>query len=304
MLSLCYKHCMSKTVAVCIAEGSALLASISDSPRLDTELILMQVTGLHRVELITKSARELTPDEQKRFADLLARRSKHEPVAYLTGKREFWGLDFIVTPDVLIPRPETELIVENAIYVLGERTTKARILDLGTGSGALAVALMHECQHRHIPAECVAVDKSPKALAVAARNAAAHGVDTLITFRESDWWSSISDSERFDLIVTNPPYVEEALVDANPTLGFEPRGALASGVDGLRDIQQILRAARRYLVPQGTLLCEIGSTQKQPLREWIARELPEAVPEVQFLPDLAGLDRILELVLGDRAVTR
>ncbi len=295
---------MPKTISSCIAEGSSALTSVSDTARLDTELILMYVTGLHRVELITKSHRELTDQEESRFTALLARRAKHEPVAYLIGRREFWGLDFIVTPDVLIPRPETEVIVENAIYVLGERTTKARILDLGTGSGALAVALMHECQHRHIPAECIAVDKSPKALATAARNAAAHGVDALITFRESDWWSAIPDSERFDLIVANPPYVEEAAVDASPTLGFEPRSALASGADGLRDIQQILQRVRGYLVPHGTLLCEIGSGQRQAIQEWVKQELPQAVREIQFLPDLAGLDRVLELVREDDAGPR
>ena len=295
---------MPKTISSCIAEGSSALTSVSDTARLDTELILMYVTGLHRVELITKSHRELTDQEESRFTALLARRAKHEPVAYLIGRREFWGLDFIVTPDVLIPRPETEVIVENAIYVLGERTTKARILDLGTGSGALAVALMHECQHRHIPAECIAVDKSPKALATAARNAAAHGVDALITFRESDWWSAIPDSERFDLIVANPPYVEEAAVDASPTLGFEPRSALASGADGLRDIQQILQRVRGYLVPHGTLLCEIGSGQRQAIQEWVKQELPQAVREIQFLPDLAGLDRVIELVREDDAGPR
>ena len=288
---------MSLTIASAIREGSESLKSVSDTARLDTELLLMRVTGLHRVELITKSTRELSAVEEERFRALLNRRAAFEPVAYLIGKREFWGLDFEVNSDVLVPRPETELIIETAIYVIGERTTPVRILDLGTGSGAIAVALAHECVNRRVSAEIVAVDVSPKALCVAERNAETHGVRSLITFREGNWWSAIKPDERFDLIVTNPPYVEAHAVDQSPTLRWEPRGALAAGADGLDAIKQIVPGVAGRLVPHGTFLCEIGSGQKAAISAWLKGTSPELFAKAQFLPDLAGRDRVLELVV-------
>lgn len=224
------------------------------------------------------------PDGAQRaaFLALLDQRLAGRPVAYLTGAREFYGRPFLVTPDVLIPRPETELLVEQALrHLLAGQPS--RVLDLGTGTGCVAVTLALERPHAIV----TAVDRSPPALALAERNARALGAT--VRFLQSDWFSSLA-GERFDLIVGNPPYVAAG----DPHLGrgdvrFEPRGALAAGPDGFDDLCRIVRDAQAHLAPGGWLWLEHGFEQGELTR----RLLREAGMEnVATLPDAAGLPRI------------
>ncbi len=218
----------------------------------------------------------------ERFAALVARRAAGEPVAYLTGWREFYGRDFRVTPDVLIPRPETELLVDTACEKLGADST-ARILDLGTGSGCLAITLALE-----LPAARVtAVDVSPAALAVARANAARLGAN--VAFIASDWFTALP-AQRFDLIVANPPYV--AAHDAHLLQGdlrFEPRAALTDGADGLSAIRQIVTAATHWLVPGGWLFFEHGWDQGEAARTLLTAA---GYTDIEQRQDLAGIVRV------------
>lgn len=217
------------------------------------------------------------------FDALVARRAGGEPVAYLIGRRGFWTLDLAVTPDTLIPRPETELLVEQALLRIPS-AHPARIADLGTGSGAIALAVASE---RPL-ARVVATDVSRQALATAAANAGTHGIGH-VEFRHGHWWSPLS-GERFDLVASNPPYI----ADADPhlrqgDLRFEPRGALASGHDGLDAIDAIVRGAPAHLVPGGWLLLEHGHAQGEVVRALLLRAGFDAVATER---DLEGRERV------------
>ncbi|TWI02687.1 [protein release factor]-glutamine N5-methyltransferase [Luteimonas cucumeris] len=222
----------------------------------DAELLLLHALQRHDRAWLFAHADDPVPiDAVDRFASLLARRADGEPLAYLIGQRGFWSLDLAVTPATLIPRPETELLVEQALARLpADRIT--RVADLGTGSGAIVLAIARE---RPL-AQLVATDTSADALVVAAANARAHGIGN-VEFRRGDWWSPLA-GERFDLVVSNPPYI----ADDDPhlrqgDLRFEPRNALASGRDGLDAIRVIAAAAPAHLLPGGWLLLEHGWEQ-------------------------------------------
>lgn len=222
------------------------------------------------------------PAQRAAFLALLDERLAGRPVAYLTGTREFYGRPFLVTPEVLIPRPETELLVEQALLHL-PAGHPSHVLDLGTGSGCVAVTLALERPHAIV----TAVDRSPPALALAERNA--HALGATVRFLQSNWFSSLA-GEHFDLIVGNPPYVAAG----DPHLGrgdvrFEPRGALAAGPDGFDDLRRIVRDAPAHLSPGGWLWLEHGFEQG----ELTCRLLREAgMEDVASLPDAAGLPRI------------
>jgi release factor glutamine methyltransferase len=223
--------------------------------RIDAEALLLHVLGKPRSWLIAHANDELDMDVQMAYATLVERRAKGEPVAYITGHRGFWSLELEVTPATLIPRPETELLVELALQRL-PHDTACSVADLGTGSGAIALAIARERPH----AQVVATDVSNAALAVARRNAQRHAIGN-ITFLHGDWLAPLA-GQCFDLIVSNPPYIEAA----DPHLGqgdlrFEPASALVSGVDGLDDIRRIVRGAREHLEPGGWLLLEHGWNQ-------------------------------------------
>ena len=244
------------SIATLLAEATDRLAAASESPRLDAEVLLAHAIGVSRTYLFTWPDREPEPESVSRFGDLLERRFRGEPVAYLTGCREFWSRDFLVTPDVLIPRPETELLVELALQAAA-KFASPRILDLGTGSGAVAITLAAELP----TATVTAVDISQRALDVARSNADRHRLANMRFYR-SDWFADIDSTDRFDLIVSNPPYIAEA--DAHLDQGdvrLEPRTALVSGEDGLDDIRHIVSAARRFLAPGAWLLFEHGWDQ-------------------------------------------
>jgi release factor glutamine methyltransferase len=261
------------------ATAGALQAALPLDP-LENRILLCHALGLTRVGLITQSERRLTEAEAAALAALVARRQRGEPIAYLVGRREFFGLDFRVTDAVLIPRPDTELLVELALERL---PAQGRVLDMGTGSGAIAVAIAHTRQDAGV----TALDVSAEALEVARTNAAAHGAR--VRFLQSDWFAALG-SEVFDLIVSNPPYIAEG--DAHLSQGdlrFEPAGALTDHADGLSALRTIAGGARARLVAQGWLLMEHGYDQAAQVRALLAQQ---GYAGVQSWRDLAGIERV------------
>jgi len=258
--------------------GEALEEARSLIPQREARLLLRHVLGVTHAALEAHPERKVSPADTANFQALVSRRAAGEPVAYLTGRREFFGLEFHVTPAVLIPREETELLVEIAV----EKPAR-RILDLGTGSGCLAIAVARELPQ----AQVTAVDASAAALAVARENAARHGV--AVRFLQGDWFAPL-EGERFDLILANPPYVAEA--DPHLALGdvrFEPRSALAAGPDGLDDIRRIVAAAAAHLVAGGRLFFEHGYDQAQAVAALLAQAGFVAIEQRR---DLAGIPRV------------
>jgi len=249
---------------------------------LENRILLCEATGLSRVQLITQGDRVLTPDEASRLDDLVARRLRGEPIAYIVGRREFFGLAFRVGPAVLIPRPDTELIVDLSLERLPDNA--ARLLDMGTGSGAIAVAVAHT----RPDADVTALDVSPDALAVAQANAAANGAR--VRFLESSWFDALAAGETFDVIASNPPYIaagDEHLVQGD--LRFEPVGALTDHADGLSALRIIIQDSPRHLAPGGWLLLEHGYDQAAAVRALLA---DAGFTDVQSWRDLAGIERV------------
>ncbi|WLI76474.1 peptide chain release factor N(5)-glutamine methyltransferase [Kosakonia sp. H02] len=236
----------------------------SDSPRRDAEILLGFVTGKARTFLLAFGETPLTADQQQQLATLLARRVRGEPVAHLVGEREFWSLPLFVSPATLIPRPDTECLVEQALARLP--ASPCRILDLGTGTGAIALALASERPDCHV----TAVDLIPEAVALAQRNAAHLGI-TNVEIRQSSWFSAL-DGQQFSLVVSNPPYIDEQDPHlAQGDVRFEPLSALVAAENGLADLHTIIANAPRYLQPQGWLLLEHGWQQGAAVREIFAR---------------------------------
>lgn len=267
-----------------IEPGASIAAAQASLPLdpLENRILLCQATGLTRVQLITQGDRPLAPDEAQRLDALVARRLRGEPIAYIVGKREFFGLDFQVGPAVLIPRPDTELIVELALERLPQGPS--RLLDMGTGSGAIAVAVAHT----RPDADVTALDVSPDALAVARANAAANGAS--VRFLESSWFDALAPGETFDVIASNPPYI--AAGDAHLAQGdlrFEPVGALTDHADGLSALRIIVAGGPRHLVPGGWLLLEHGYDQAAAVRALLA---DAGFADVQSWQDLAGIERV------------
>jgi release factor glutamine methyltransferase len=238
----------------------AISTSGAGLSRIDAEFLLAHFLGKTRSWLYAHADQALAAQQCDDFDALVQRRKQGEPVAYITGRRAFWSLDLKVTPDTLIPRPETELLVELALS-LAHPECPAKILDLGTGSGAIALAIAAERPDCRI----TAADVSPSAIAVAIDNA-----DRLklrnVTFEQGNWYSRLG-GQCFDIIVSNPPYIEEADMHLGQgDLRFEPRSALVSGTDGLDDIRIIVSQAHRHLSPGGWLLIEHGWNQGEAVR--------------------------------------
>lgn len=251
----------ANAIGTLIAEGVRVLDSQCGDPMLEAEILLGHVTGKSRTHFRGFPEAEVSPTEALLYRTLLERRRSGQPIAYLIGAREFWSLSFEVNPDVLIPRPETELLVEMALDWIRPLSTP-RLLDLGTGSGAIPISIAKE----RPDAEITAVDLCPHALALAQKNA--HRLETPgIRFLLGDWLQALPKAERFDLIVSNPPYIP----DQDPHLSrgdlrYEPRSALASGPDGLDAIRTIAREARGFIKPQGGLALEHGFDQSPTIR--------------------------------------
>ena len=302
-----------------------------ESARLDAELLLADALGLSRMQLYTNHDRPLAAEEVDRFRTLLRRRAGREPVAYILGRREFWSLEFAVDRRVLIPRPETETLVDAAVRACtgtlaataapttydatqAEGSEEAattegaadaaprkvarsrkkqlalvadRVLDIGTGSGAIAVALAVELPGLAL----VATDESAASLEVAPRNAAKHGVEERIEFRRGDLFAALDASDVFDVIVSNPPYCKESEVaEMDPEVReWEPKGALVGGADGMSATARIIDGAPRHLSAEGWLLLEVG-TQAEDVRTRLARS---GWREIRTLHDLAGRDRVV-----------
>lgn len=263
------------------------LASLSHaSPELEAALLLCHLLGVTRSHLFAWPDKSLTQQQQANYEHLIQRRLAGEPIAYITGEREFWSLRLQVNEQTLIPRPETELLVERALAHLVE-TDRPGIADLGTGSGAIALALASERADALIHAS----DRSAAALEVARGNSQRHDL-TNLRFFQGDWFEALPAQQRYQLIVSNPPYIEAA----DPHLGQgdlprEPRQALVSGADGLADIRLIANQAPAHLVEGGWLLLEHGYSQGEAVR----RILHEAgFVQVRTLSDLAGQPRLSE----------
>lgn len=273
-----------------IASVRSALFSVSPiSPR-ESSLLLAHVLGRSREWVIAHPEAELTAEERERFAELAAQAAEGAPLPYLLGHWEFFGLDFIVTPDVLIPRPETELLVEKAIQNSKLKIPNPRVIDVGTGSGIVAVTLAVKLPH----AKIVAADVSPAALAVARANAEKHNAADRITFVESDLLSSFFMGHySFDILAANLPYIPSADLDALPVVKYEPRLALDGGPDGLALIRRLLADAPKMLAPGGRVLLEIEHRQGEAAAALAQEAFPGARVEVH--KDLAGLDRVVEI---------
>ncbi|HXI77590.1 MAG TPA: peptide chain release factor N(5)-glutamine methyltransferase [Steroidobacteraceae bacterium] len=242
------------TIAQTLQHAALALDRYSDSPRLDAEVLLGKLLGQPRSGLIARADEPVAAASEHAFADLIEARRGGAPVAYLTGSREFWSLPLTVTPAVLVPRPETELLVELALQLAGSTRAECSVLDLGTGSGAIALALASERPRWRI----TGVDVSPPALEIARRNARDLGLSHL-DWRLGSWFEPVAGG-RFDLILANPPYVA-AGDPALETLRAEPAIALAAGPTGLEGLAAIAAAAASHLHERGWLLLEHGSTQ-------------------------------------------
>ena len=246
---------------------------------LENRILLCHALGITRVGLITQSERTLSEAEAATLSTLVERRLQGEPIAYIVGKREFFGLDFQVTNAVLIPRPDTELLVE---LVLERLPPQGRALDMGTGSGAIAVAIAHTRRDAIVSA----LDVSAAALDVARANAAVHGA--AVRLLQSDWFAGVQ-GETFDLIASNPPYIASGDVHlSNGDLRFEPLGALTDRADGLSALRIIAAGAAAHLAPQGWLLMEHGYDQAAQVRHLLQEH---GYSDVQSWRDLAGIER-------------
>ena len=262
-----------------------------ETPRLDAEILLSHVRRCQRIELYTRFEELVTDEQREAMRELVRRRAQSEPVAYLVGYREFYGLEFEVCPDVLIPRPDTETLVLESLDFLKERRD-ARVLEIGPGSGCISVSLAVSQPGLRI----TAIDISSGALAVAKRNAVRHDVSGSISFREADAFHGLSHAsdELFDLIVTNPPYIGEAEVDQLMTdvRRFEPRVALVSGPDGLDLIREIAERSVEWLKPGGALMMELAPEQADATVELLNQT--HRYGTVEKVNDLAGAVRVVQ----------
>ncbi len=265
-----------------------LAAAGCETPRLDAELLLAHTLGQDRSWLYLYPRRPLLNQEADRFQELLERRERREPVAYITGRKEFFGLEFLVNQTVLIPRPETELLVETALDLARGRSPLT-IADVGAGSGCIAITLALKLAAGFF----YALDISAPALAVARQNAARHGIDGRVIFLQGDLLQPLAGP--LDLIVSNPPYVSRADLNGGAlppeVAGYEPRLALDGGQAGLELVRRLLAQAETRLSPGGSLLVEIGSDQGPAVSALAAAHFRHAAIEVK--KDLAGLDRLL-----------
>lgn len=274
------------TVAEALREATQRLAATSDTARLDAELLMAHALGVSRSDLLLRHMRDEAPIT---FPALVERRTAHEPIAHILGHQEFFGLSFIVTPDVLIPRGDSETIVRAALEAA---TGACRALDMGTGSGALLLAVLHEMTQAH----GIGLDASPGALAVARRNVKRLGMERRADMRLADWtkpgWAD--DLGRFDLVICNPPYVEDDAPLDPDVRDYEPASALFAGPEGLDDYRIIIPQLPQLLTKNGVAVLEIGASQASAVAE-IARDHGFAASAHK---DLGGRDRALVLRLG------
>ncbi len=285
---------MSISIADAIYEGAKQLRESGvPEPRREAGSLIAHVLGRDRSFILTNADDQITEEQLRLYREWLNRRGNGEPMQYLTGHQEFFGLDFEVTPDVLIPRPETELLVETALH-LSSKDSASFICDVGTGSGCIALTLLHEMRE----ARSIAIDVSTKALAVAKRNAERLTVSDRVEFLAADCFAAFAASSAvFDLIVSNPPYVKESAMAGlqREVRDFEPRTALAAGDDGLTIVRRLLFDAVRFLKTGGHLLFEIGFDQGALVEELIDPniwKLLDIHKDLQSIPRTVALQKL------------
>lgn len=249
-----------------------------DSPLLDAEVLFRSSVGWTRTQYLIRAEESIEVEVEQRYDALIQRRIQHEPVAYITGTKEFFGREFFVDSRVLIPRPDSEILVESALKIIDQRGAVS-CLELATGSGCILTTLLLERPNGF--RDAVASDISSEALDVAYKNFSRHGVTDRIQMCSSDWFSSIGG--QYDLVIANPPYVETG-AELEPDLKFEPSLALFAGPDGMRSIRAILKDFTDFLAPQGCLLMEFGVGQED--------EIIKLAPQASFIPDLSGRGRV------------
>lgn len=259
-------------------------------PRREANSLLAFALNKDKTFLIAHPEYQLDENEQNFFEEILTRRAKREPFQHITGKQEFYGLDFEINENVLIPRPETELIVENAIEILS-KIENPKFCEVGTGSGCISISILHNVKN----ATAIGLDISEKALEITAKNAEKHNVLSRLQFKESNVFSVLTN-EKFYLIVSNPPYIssEEIPILQNEVRDFEPINALTDGKDGLSIIENIVENSPKFLCFEGFLLMEIGFGQAEKVRQIFSSDIWQSV---EILPDLQGIPRMVKAKL-------
>jgi len=263
-----------------------------ESPRLSSELLLAYTLGIKRIDLYLQYNKPLNNKELKTYKELITRRANNEPVAYILQKKEFWSKDFFITKDVLIPRPETETIVEIAIKELKKNNNNTKnIIELGTGSGVIIVSLACEQENN----EYYATDYSENAIKIAKINADKYGLKNKIQFIIGDWIKPFKFAPVFDLIISNPPYIPDADINnlQKEIVNYEPKIALEGGTDGLNSIKNIIQNAYHILKPGGKIICEIGFNQKEKITN-IAKSTKKYT-NIDCIKDYAGNYRFILL---------
>jgi release factor glutamine methyltransferase len=274
---------MSQTIAAQLSAAIKKIATISETPRLEAELLLAQILNVSRVYLHTWPEREVNAAIVEKFSQNVTRRCQGEPLAYILGYKEFWSLELIVTPDTLIPRPETEMIVELVLEYLPKEETFS-VVDLGTGSGAIALAIAKERPHWQV----IAVDKFNEALQIAKLNANRHNIENVL-FVQASWLQSFA-AQKFHAIVSNPPYIAENDPHLSSSeLKFEPQTALVAENQGFSAYQEIISQAPNCLMADGFLVLEHGKDQGKTVQELMRSHHFENIKQYY---DLAGIDRV------------
>ena len=275
------------TIKDIIVKYSKELEKISPTPRLDVETLLQKVLGVDRLYILLNLERVLSEDEEQLFNKFINERLNNRPIAYIVGNREFMGLDFFVKEGVLIPRPDTEVLVEEVIELAKKKDAK-NILDIGTGSGAITVSLAKYLENVKV----TSVDISDIALEIGKRNAISNEVDDRITFVKSDLFTNIDKETKFDIIVSNPPYIKREVIETldKQVKDYEPYNALEGGVDGLDFYRAITKRAKEYLKKDGILAYEVGHDQSEDVSKLMEMD---GYTNIYTLKDLQQIDRVV-----------
>lgn len=275
------------TIKDIIVKYSKELEEISPTPRLDVETLLQKVLGVDRLYILLNLERVLSEDEEQLFNKFINERLNNRPIAYIVGNREFMGLDFFVKEGVLIPRPDTEVLVEEVIELAKKKDAK-NILDIGTGSGAITISLAKYLENVKV----TSVDISDIALEIGKRNAISNEVDDRINFVKSDLFTNIDKETKFDIIVSNPPYIKREVIETldKQVKDYEPYNALEGGVDGLDFYRAITKQAKEYLKKGGILAYEVGHDQSEDVSKLMEMD---GYTNIYTLKDLQQIDRVV-----------
>lgn len=275
------------TIKEIIIRYSKELEEISPTPRLDVETLLQKALGVDRLYILLNLDKDLSEDEEKTFNKFIEERLNNRPIAYIVGNREFMGLDFYVQEGVLIPRPDTEVLVEEVIEIAKDKG-EIDILDIGTGSGAITVSLAKYLEN----AKLTSVDISEIALEIAKKNAISNNVEDRINFVKSDLFSSLNKNQKFDIIVSNPPYIKREVIDTldKQVKDFEPYNALEGGIDGLDFYRAITTQAKDYLKEGGVLAYEVGHDQSEDVSKLMEMD---GYTNIYTRKDLQQIDRVV-----------